>query len=75
MFVSPVFYRPAYLPFSEKILWFNPFSHLIEIVRDPLLGVVPPLFVWETNAAMLIAGGALTVWLFNRKRNRIPFWI
>ena len=30
MFISPVFYRPNYLPFSEAILWFNPLSHAIE---------------------------------------------
>lgn len=75
MFVSPVFYRPNYLPFSENVMWFNPFSHLIELVRDPLLGSAPPLFVVEVNVAMLIVGGGLTLWLFNRKRTRIPFWI
>jgi ABC-type polysaccharide/polyol phosphate export permease len=75
MFISPVFYRPAYLPFSEKLLWFNPLSHLIEIVRDPLMGQAPPMFVVLTNLGMLVLGMGAAFWLFNGKRNRIAFWV
>ncbi|MDD5272590.1 MAG: ABC transporter permease [Methylovulum sp.] len=75
MFISPVFYRPSYLPFSERIMWFNPFSHFIEIVRSPLFGSPPPLFVVGTNLAMLIIGWSLTLWLFNRQHHRIAFWV
>ncbi|MDP2902343.1 MAG: ABC transporter permease [Methylovulum sp.] len=75
MFISPVFYRPNYLPFSEQIMWFNPFSHFIEIVRSPLLGNPPPVFVVETNLLMLACGTLVTLCLFNSKRNRIAFWV
>lgn len=75
MFISPVFYRPNYLPFSERIMWFNPFSHFIELVRYPLFGAPPPLFVVETNLAMLVIGWSLTLWLFNRQHHRIAFWV
>ncbi len=75
MFVSPVFYRPNYLPFSEQIIWLNPFSHLIEIVRYPLLGAPPPDFVVITNLVMFVVGSATAFWLFNKKHNRIAFWI
>ncbi|MGV0959924.1 MAG: ABC transporter permease [Limnohabitans sp.] len=75
MMLSPVFYRPKYLPFSETLLWFNPFSHFIEIVRYPLLGLTPPMFIIETNFIMLLVGTTTTVWLFNRKHHRISFWI
>ena len=75
MFISPVFYRPNYLPFSERILWFNPLSHGIELVRSPLLGHAPPLFVIWVNLALLLGGSLLAFWLFNKKRDRIAFWI
>jgi len=75
MFISPVFYRPNYLKVSAKIIWMNPFSHFIEIVRYPLLGEIPPLFVIEVNVALLVFGSIFTLWLFNKKRTRIPFWI
>lgn len=75
MFISPVFYRPNYIPFSEVIIWFNPLSHLIEIVRSPLLGSAAPNFVIYTNVGMLLFGGGFTLWLFNKKLNRIAFWV
>ncbi|MGS5085798.1 ABC transporter permease [Hydrogenophaga sp. A37] len=75
MFISPVFYRPNYLPFSERILWFNPLSHGIELVRSPMLGHAPPLFVIWVNLALLLGGSLLAFWLFNKKRDRIAFWI
>jgi len=75
MFLSPVFYRPSYLPITGRLVWLNPFSHFIELVRYPLLGTVPPGFVVATNLAMLAVGGAVTFGLFQRKRGRIAYWV
>lgn len=75
MFLSPVFYRPSYLPFSARLVWCNPFSHLIELVRYPVLGAAPPAFVVLTAAGMALGGWALTLWLFGAKRDRIPYWL
>ena len=75
MFLSPVFYRPSYLPVTGMLIWLNPFSHLIELVRYPALGTVPPLTVVVTNIVIL-AIGTLTTWrLFDRKRDRIAYWV
>lgn len=75
MFLSPVFYRPDYLPFSANIIWINPISHLIEIVRYPLLGNTPPSFLIATNIGMLVIGWTVALWFFNRKCNRVAFWV
>lgn len=75
MFLSPVFYRPSYLPFNGRFVWLNPLSHLIEIVRYPLLGSRPPGFVVLATLLMAVAGWAATLWLFNAKRNRIAYWL
>jgi ABC-type polysaccharide/polyol phosphate export permease len=75
MLISPVFYRPNFLPFSETIIWMNPFSHFIEIVRYPLLGSAPPMFVILANLGILIGGTLFTLWLFNRKHHRLTFWL
>ena len=66
---------PNYLPFSEGLIWANPLSHLIEIIRYPLLGSSPPMFVVQTNLVMLLVGGGFALWLFNKKRDRIAFWV
>ncbi len=75
MFLSPVMYRPNYLPFSQKLMWLNPFSHLIEIVRAPLLGMPPSLFVVYINLAMCVLGWSMTLIFFNKKKTRVALWV
>lgn len=75
MLLSPVFYRPDFLPISEQIIWLNPISHLIEVVRYPLLGMITPGFVIWSNLAFLFFGSLTTLWLFQLKRHRIAFWV
>lgn len=75
LFISPVFYRPDYLPVGQHVLWFNPLSHLIEIMRAPLLGYSLPGFVWMVNIGMLVVGAVCTLWLFRRERQQIAFWV
>lgn len=75
MFLSPVFYRPSYLPMTGKLIWLNPFSHLIELVRYPALGTAPPISVVATNLVILAVGTAATLQLFDRKRDRIAYWV
>jgi ABC-type polysaccharide/polyol phosphate export permease len=75
MFLSPVFYRPHYIPISGKYIWLNPFSHFIELARYPLLGSSPPAFVVLTNLLFCLLGWIFTILVFNAKRDRIAYWI
>jgi len=75
MFLSPVFYRPDYLPINQALVWANPFSHFIELIRYPLLGTAPPGFVVLVNVLLCVAGSAFTLALFNAKRDRIAYWL
>ena len=75
MLLSPVFYRPEFLPFSEVYLWANPISHFIEVIRYPLMGSAPPGFVIWTNLGLLLVGGSVSLWMFDRKHHRIAFWV
>jgi ABC-type polysaccharide/polyol phosphate export permease len=75
MFLSPVMYRPNALPVGGKYMWINPFADMIEIIRYPLLGEATPGFLYAVNLGMLVAGGGLTLFLFNAKRKRIAFWV
>jgi ABC-type polysaccharide/polyol phosphate export permease len=75
MFLSPVFYRPGSLTATAHLVWFNPFSHLIEVIRYPLLGSVPPTFLIVSNVAFCVVGWTFAIALFNAKRDRIAFWI
>jgi ABC-type polysaccharide/polyol phosphate export permease len=73
-FISPVLYRPDQLPFDAWIIWINPFSYFIEIVRPPLLGIAPEPIALIGAVTMALAGWGITLAVFNAKRHRIAFW-
>ena len=75
MFLSPVFYRPRYLTLNEAVIWLNPISHGIELVRYPLLGEAPPLFLIASNGALLLLCSALAYWLYRKKHRNLVFWL
>lgn len=74
-FMSPVLFKAEQLGVGSWVIWLNPFSYFISVVRDPLLGHPSPDFVWPVAIGMAIVGWAVTLWLFNTRRTRIPYWI
>ena len=74
-FLSPVLFKADQLGAAHWILWLNPFSYLISIVRDPLIGQTLPAFVWPVSLLITLIGGLLTFWLFQSRHTRIPYWI
>ena len=74
-FLSPVLYRPDQLGLMEKFIWLNPFTYMISLIRDPILGFAPAPFVYLVSAGTLLAGWWVTLWLYGRKHGRIPFWV
>jgi ABC-type polysaccharide/polyol phosphate export permease len=74
-FLSPVIYRPQQLGAKAKLMWFNPATYLITLLRDPLQGNVPDLFVYEVSFAMLVLGSLLAYYVMRRNRFRIAFWV
>ncbi len=74
-FVTPIFWSPETLPNRPVFVLFNPFYHLIEIVRAPLLGQVPASANWAVCGGMAIAGFGFTAWLFRRAHARIAYWV
>ena len=45
-FVTPIIWTPELLPARTLVLDANPFFHLVEVVRAPLLGQMPGLASW-----------------------------
>ncbi|MBB5577642.1 ABC transporter permease [Rhizobium paranaense] len=74
-FITPVIYRPQQLAMAGYIAWVNPFTYLVTLIRDPLEGVAPPLFVYGISAGSLLAGFSATLWILGRKYGRIAFWV
>jgi ABC-type polysaccharide/polyol phosphate export permease len=76
-YATPVLWMPDSLPagFRELIVTYNPFYHLMELVRGPLLGNAPLLENWLVGLGILVAGNTLA-WLVARKFWwRVAYWL
>lgn len=74
-FVTPIIWMPELVPARAAVLEFNPFYHLVEVVRAPLLGKVPALSSWIAVLIMTIGGWVLAFAFFRRYRWRIAYWV
>jgi len=74
-FVTPIFWDKPMLQHRKWIADINPFYHMIEIVRAPILGRAPELLSWEVSGGMAVLFVVLGVTLFTRYRHRIIFWL
>lgn len=74
-FITPIFWKPELLKNKAFVADLNPFFHLIEIVRAPLLGTAPSMKNYV--AVLLITAINLTVAgaFFTRFRSRISYWV
>lgn len=75
-FLSPVMWSPMMVPQGKKFIYeFNPVYHLVEVIRAPLLGKVPPI----ESYLILFLGGLfgllISLYLFSHCRNRISYWL
>jgi ABC-type polysaccharide/polyol phosphate export permease len=74
-FVTPIFWERGMLSNHRWIADINPFYHMVQIMRAPLLGEAPDLLSWVVT--VLIAAGSLGLAFifFVRYRHRIIFWL
>jgi lipopolysaccharide transport system permease protein len=74
-FLTPVFWKPDSLKGHAYIIEYNPFFHLLQIVRAPLLGELPTVANYIVALFITILNAALALYLFSRFRGRIAYWI
>ena len=74
-FLTPVFWKPESLKGHAYITEYNPFFHLLQIVRAPLLGELPTAANYMSVLFITILNAALALYLFSRFRGRIAYWI
>ena len=74
-FVSPILWKPEQVPVRAVFVDGNPFFHLLNIVRQPLLGELPPLSSWIISVALALGACLLAGICFARFRSRIAYWV
>jgi len=74
--LTPIFWAPSMLSGWRLVLvHYNPLYGLLEVIRMPLLGKMPPPEAWIIASITAVLG--LVAWLvfFPANRRRIPFWV
>jgi len=74
-FVTPVFWKPEMLKSLSFVVTLNPFFHMIQLVRAPLLGQAPDAASWIVMVTLMIVGWAVTFSVFSRFRKRVTYWL
>lgn len=77
-YTTPVVWLPNQLAGSKRgflLLDMNPFYHLLEVVRSPLLGHPPSIVSWFVAIGLTAIGWVFTILVLGKYRNRISYWL
>lgn len=75
MFMTPVFWRPDRFGQNHLVLTINPFFHMLDAVRAPLLGTPVAPLSYLVLVTMAVVGWAITFSLFAVTRRRIVHYL
>jgi len=76
-YLTPVIWLPKLLTHrtGELLLNLNPFYHLIDLVRTPLLGGVPMVSSYLTAIIMGLLGFIFSTFMLSKYKYRVPYWV
>ena len=74
-FVTPIMWKPELLGQHSELIIFNPFYHLVEIVRAPLLGHMASPLNYAAVGLITAVNGLMAAVFFVRFRARISYWV
>jgi ABC-type polysaccharide/polyol phosphate export permease len=72
---TPLMYFPEQLGAKRWLADYNPFTHIIALLREPLLGGRPTFNDWLVVLVLAVFGWAGTFLFFARFRARIVYWL
>ena len=76
-YATPIIWSTESMPerYNHLILDLNPFYHLIEIVRSPIIDATANTKSFVYSIGFLAIGWAIAVPFYGRYKNKIPFWV
>lgn len=75
-YVTPILFSGEMLRGKHHwIVEFNPLAYLIDVVRQPLVGIAPSEATWAVSIGMAVAGWILSLAFTGRYHKRIPYWV
>lgn len=77
LYVTPVIWMPNALNARSASLLVdpNPLFHIIQLIRAPILGVVPTMLDWLVAIMMALMGMVMALWFYGAYKKRIAYWL
>ena len=75
IFITPIFWYPELAGRDFAPLLFNPFYHLVEVVRGPLMGGGVAPESWWICAVMAVVGLSAAAVSFRSLHYRVAYWL
>jgi lipopolysaccharide transport system permease protein len=76
-YLTPIIWMPDFMPgkLGLRLLEFNPFYHMISLVRAPLMGDIPSYNTWIFCGIAAVLGWIVAMLVYARSRDRVVFWL
>lgn len=76
-YVTPIIWMPDQVSarVASTFIELNPVYHILSIVRTPLLNNQPSMLNWFVSTSVAVLGWFFTIFLFNRYKKRIAYWL
>ena len=76
-YLTPIVWMPDLIHgrFGALFLNFNPFYHMLELIRAPLLGYVPSMSNWVVVILVAFIGWIIALFLYTRFHKKISYWV
>ena len=76
-YLTPIIWMPESIPeqFRGIILTLNPFYHLMELIRAPIMGGFASSINWGVSVGLLISVGIFAKWVSDRYSWKIVYWL
>ena len=74
-FLTPILYLPSQLGSRAFVMQYNPLTHYIATVRDPIVSGVFPVFAWQIVGIITICGWGVALYALSKHGRRVAFWV
>lgn len=74
-FITPIIWHPSLLSGQQRVINYNPFYHFVELLRGPMLNIMPAPTTWAVVIGITLVGWTMTLVLLLRARRRIAYWL
>jgi lipopolysaccharide transport system permease protein len=76
-YVTPVIWQPSLIPgeTAHLLLGLNPFYHVLQIIRLPILGQAPTFENWSLAILITLLTGLVAYLASKKFQNRLAYWV